>query len=630
MTAARAAAIRAGVTRLGDVTGLGGLGVPTFQAVRPWSRSLTVSQGKGLTPMAAMVSALLEAVEFDAAERLTAAGSKPAPLRDLGPDALACWAPRARDPQAIALDPDRPRPWLRGSDLLSGRAAVLPFDLLSLDFTRAPAPDVLPCSVGLATGNIPAEALAAGVAEVIEHHLTVELDRLPPAGRRRVELDLASVDCPLALRLLSRFGDHGWTVRVWSLGQEANVAAFACVLLPERGRRSGLTPAGGSGCHPDRRIALLRALLEAAQAQATLIAGARDDLRPDDYRDGPQRRFDLIMDGLSFGPGPLAWHRAPHAETDCAKADLEALLTVAERLSPMPVIAFAHPHLGPDLHVSHVVAPGLLEGARAERRGVDLRDRPGAPSVLRRRGRRPILFAGPSLPAGWRDERVELRPPAVCGDLAALLDDPPPAVGLVDGCFGIAPTVSHKELLELLAHGVAVLGGASLGAIRAAELAAFGMRGIGAIFLLYASGAVVRDDAVMLDHAPAELGHRPLTLALVDAEAALRVTPMPPDERRMLQRIVRTLSFRERTWRRCLDAYAERTGRRASVDDGVLVAALSLKEHDAALLASLLPGAGPGRAGGRPPPTGDHLRVLALNRARPTSLAEEVGDAPRP
>lgn len=619
----------AGVTRLGDVTGLGGLGVPTFQAVRPWARSLTVSQGKGLTPMAAMISALLEAMEFEAAERLTPVGAKLARLRDLGPEALACWSPRARDPLAIVLDPERIRPWLEGRDLLSGRAAAVPFDFLSLDFTRAPTPDLMPCSVGLATGNSSVEALASGVAEVIEHHLAVGLDRLTPAGRRRVELDLASVECPFAQPLLSRFKDRGWTVRAWSMGQEAGIAAFACTLLPQRGQRSGLTPIGGTGCHPNRRTAFLRALLEAAQAQATLVAGARDDLRSEDYLHGPQRRFDLVMGGLSFGPGPLAWRRTPDDVTESAEADLDTLLAAANRLSSAPVIAFAHPSSNPDLPIRHVAAPGLFEAARAEHRGDDLRDASGAPTILRRQARRPILFAGPSLPPSWKDKRVELRPPAVCGDLAALLDDPPPAVGLIDGCFEVAPTVSHKELLELLAHGVTVFGAASLGAIRASELATFGMRGIGAIFLLYASGAIMRDDAVMLDHAPAELGYRPLTLSLVDAEAALAVTPMPPGERRILLRIVRTLCFRERTWRRCLGSFAERVGEQASVDERALAAAPSLKEHDAALLASLLPEAGPGRPGRRPPPTGDHLRVLALSGAhRPVLLAESDGARP--
>ena len=44
-----------GVTRLADVTDLDRLGVPVFQAVRPWGLSLSVHQGKGLTSESAQM-----------------------------------------------------------------------------------------------------------------------------------------------------------------------------------------------------------------------------------------------------------------------------------------------------------------------------------------------------------------------------------------------------------------------------------------------------------------------------------------------------------------------------------------------------------------------------------------------
>jgi ribosomal protein S12 methylthiotransferase accessory factor YcaO len=52
-----------GITRLGNVTGLDLIGIPVAVAVRPNSRSVSVSQGKGLTLPQAMASALMEAVE---------------------------------------------------------------------------------------------------------------------------------------------------------------------------------------------------------------------------------------------------------------------------------------------------------------------------------------------------------------------------------------------------------------------------------------------------------------------------------------------------------------------------------------------------------------------------------------
>jgi YcaO-like protein with predicted kinase domain len=42
-----------GITRLADLTGLDRIGVPVFAAIRPNSRSVATSQGKGLTKDAA-------------------------------------------------------------------------------------------------------------------------------------------------------------------------------------------------------------------------------------------------------------------------------------------------------------------------------------------------------------------------------------------------------------------------------------------------------------------------------------------------------------------------------------------------------------------------------------------------
>jgi YcaO-like protein with predicted kinase domain len=603
------------VTRLGDVSELGGLGVPTVQAVRPQARSLTVSQGKGLTRMAATVSALLEASELHAAEALRPPAGAPVPLRALGDDAMRVWATAPRDPLAVRLDPGRPRHWLQARDLRTGQPRPVPFDLLSLDCTRAPPPDLPTSSAGLATGNTRLEALIGGLGELLEHDLAARLEEASPPERRRAELDLASVDDQTARRLLAGFAARGAAVRVWSLGQEAGAASFACSLWRPG---SDMIPAGGSGCHPDRSVALVAALLEAAQSQATLVAGARDDLTPERYRGAADHWLGLVTGGLSFGPGPLGWRETPHLDAPSDEEALDALLAAAARLSALPVMAFDHAPPCPGLHLVHCAAPGLANVERGRSGVQDIRDgraRTSAPP-RRRASRRAVLFAGPSLPVGARFPDLEVRPPAVCGDLAALIDDPPPAVGLADGCFELAPTVWHKELLDLIAHGVAVLGGASLGAIRAAELATHGMRGVGTVFVAYAAGAVVRDDAVMLDHAPAELDHRPLTLALVDAEHALRQVAMPSEERRVLQRIARTTHYRDRTWSRCLALYAKRTGRRAAVEEATLAAVPSLKERDALALARAvtLAATEPREAGPRPPLTGDYLRLLATAR----------------
>lgn len=133
-----------------------------------------------------------------------------------------------------------------------------------------------------------------------------------------------------------------------------------------------------------------------------------------------------------------------------------------------------------------------------------------------------VLFAGPSLFGQEFDETGMLvRPPARQGDLHQAVLDGAHAIGLIDGVFGFVPSVWHKEILFALSQGVRVLGGASLGALRAAECHSFGMEAVGEIANAYINGARSEDADVCLAHAPAELDFMPLSEPLVDVEASV-------------------------------------------------------------------------------------------------------------
>src|SRR5690606_35517973 len=97
-------------------------------------------------------------------------------------------------------------------------------------------------------------------------------------------LDLSSVDDPEAAAVLAQIVARGFVVAVWDLTSDIGIAVFKCHIM-ERMGGPGLMPlpAEGHGCHPDRGIALLRAILEAVQSRATSIAGTRDDVGPNLY-----------------------------------------------------------------------------------------------------------------------------------------------------------------------------------------------------------------------------------------------------------------------------------------------------------------------------------------------------------
>jgi hypothetical protein len=171
------------------------------------------------------------------------------------------------------------------------------------------------------------------------------------------------------------------------------------------------------------------------------------------------------------------------------------------------------------------------------------------------------LFAGPSLagtpyvpcPASEAEggAGLHLFGPATQGDIARAVLAGASAIGLVDGRFEDMAAVWHKEILFALSRGVSVLGAASMGALRAAECADFGMIGIGRIFERYRSGELDDDAAVAQVHAPQELGYQPLSEALVNVEATVaeldRLELVDPLETKRLLASARAIFFKQRT-----------------------------------------------------------------------------------
>ncbi|MCJ8189783.1 TfuA domain-containing protein [Sphingomicrobium aestuariivivum] len=134
-----------------------------------------------------------------------------------------------------------------------------------------------------------------------------------------------------------------------------------------------------------------------------------------------------------------------------------------------------------------------------------------------------IVFAGPSVPAPDRARHtgIDWRPPAVAGDLLALVNEAPAKVLLLDGLFDEVAAVTHKEALALMAAGTRLYGASSMGALRAAELADFGMRPLGVIARAYRTGLLVGDDEVALVHGDARIGWKAVSVPIVEVRATL-------------------------------------------------------------------------------------------------------------
>lgn len=136
-----------------------------------------------------------------------------------------------------------------------------------------------------------------------------------------------------------------------------------------------------------------------------------------------------------------------------------------------------------------------------------------------------VVFLGPSLPTAVAAEILpdaEFRPPIKRGDITALMDRarPPTSVGIIDGCFLHAMSISPKEIIKAMREDVAFYGSSSMGALRATELHRWGMTGVGDVFELYYSREVDADDEVAITFDPETL--RPLCTPMVNFRIAVR------------------------------------------------------------------------------------------------------------
>ncbi len=170
-----------------------------------------------------------------------------------------------------------------------------------------------------------------------------------------------------------------------------------------------------------------------------------------------------------------------------------------------------------------------------------------------------VVFLGPSLPAAEAlriAPRCTLRPPARQGDVWRALEGRPKVIALIDGLFESTPSVWHHEVLCALAAGVRVIGGGSMGALRAAELHGYGMEGHGQIFEAFREGALCGDDEVALLHAGPEHQYRAFTVPLVNVRhtvaVARKTRALSAAKAKALLALAQKTHYQSRTWRELL------------------------------------------------------------------------------
>lgn len=383
---------RYGITRVANLTGLDRVGIPVWSAIRPNSRSLAVSQGKGVTHDAARVSALCEAIETWHAEWFEG------PVRISRYDDLRRHA-RVANPGTLPLaresfyTPVEAIPWVEAQDLLQGGSIWIPFEVVHADTTvpRLPGSGHFIVSTnGLASGNSIDEATFAALTEVIERDSHAVWRAGAARRSRETRVKLESVDDPVCRDLLRRFLRAENDVMIWDITSDLGVPAFRVVIY-DRWAASSLTPypaAYGAAAHVDAATALMKALTEAAQSRLTSIAGARDDLTRASYRLTQSKESRGGFAVLAAQPQTLAFSRASESQGAGLPQVIEWILG---RLRMARIPSVARVVLSPPdapLAVVRIVVPGLEGPSSSPSYGEGRRARRARRGAARRAGRR--------------------------------------------------------------------------------------------------------------------------------------------------------------------------------------------------------------------------------------------------
>ncbi|MEM0446077.1 MAG: YcaO-like family protein [Candidatus Nitrosocaldus sp.] len=322
-----------GVTRLADITHLDMLRIPNYSAVLPGTDDyIWVYSGKGPTREHAKASAVMESIErysalasvfFSDGQRRSSRvlhGSMAEMIREYGREYVL-----HPDDVVEAVSPNYTEymkmDFFEGYDLIGREHTIVPAGLVLTRYDVVASrngrfnPFLYSHSNGLASGNTIEEAILQALCEVIErdavsiaelrssilhfHLLKSSIQRLRAYGLRLMdvdpyyvddpniypEVDLSNVEHPHARHLISRFEQEGIPLLVKDITSDVGVPTFIATSIQWITHDYGYL-AEGHGTHPNKDVALIRAITEVSQTRAANIQGARDDLRRMNYEMG--------------------------------------------------------------------------------------------------------------------------------------------------------------------------------------------------------------------------------------------------------------------------------------------------------------------------------------------------------
>jgi len=192
-----------------------------------------------------------------------------------------------------------------------------------------------------------------------------------------------------------------------------------------------------------------------------------------------------------------------------------------------------------------------------------------------------VIFAGPSLPYncinfesfsskvsvfdsvsaffqsnpyenGRETPFIAIFPPILGENMYKIIKICPKIVGIIDGYRENVAAIWHREILYAMSQGINVFGASGVGALRAAELYGFGMKGCGRVFELCRDGMIDSDDEIAVTHGPKELGYKVFSDAMVNIRCTLDAAKndgvIDDHHYRLIKEVAEKMHYKERTY----------------------------------------------------------------------------------
>ena len=309
-----------GLTRIADITYMDKLYIPNYSCVLPGTEDyIWVYSGKGPTKKHAKVSAIMESIERYSSLPTNYYGKFiSGTFNKLKQSYNILHPEEVVEPLTFDFHNDMVMDYVKGYDIICQENILVPAALALFRYTPN-SPSLNPFAFhhtnGLASGNVFEEAVCHALCEVIErdaislaqlrasaipfhilnniyHNFQRHGYNINPISKEQFiddnsifpEVKISQEDFHQVTKLINTFKKFNIRLIIKDITTDIKIPTFNVACVEWISHDYGYL-AEGHGTHPDKRIALLRAITEVSQTRAANIQGARDDLRKIHYND---------------------------------------------------------------------------------------------------------------------------------------------------------------------------------------------------------------------------------------------------------------------------------------------------------------------------------------------------------